>query len=249
MLDARKGNGIMATSLISLIAAGCLLQDGSGDFGYLKTKKGSDCPVVQYQPREGDLVFLDDHNLIWTLLFLWAGTGPPLHMGIVVKNEGGDFALLEAGPDDTVWVTLQDLGARLRQFERDYKGTISIRHCKKELPPDRSKALTKFARLQDGKPYAVLRLLLQGTPLRSRGPIREIFLAETRLDRWGWICSELAVAAGTVAGLFPDTVKANVTYPLDLVNNRRHDLSQTWGNAEIWQPARKSADSRDDAKK
>ena len=51
----------------------------------------------------------------------------------------------------------------------------------------------------------------QGTRYRSRGPIRELFLAETYLDRSSWFCSELVVAAGTVAGLFSDRVKANVT--------------------------------------
>ena len=83
------------------------------------------------------------------------------------------------------------------------------------------------------------RLLLQGTRFRNRGLIRELFLARTDLDRSSWICSELVVAAGTVAGLFPDTVKSNVTYPLDLVNNRRHDLSRVWHDAAIWQPALK----------
>ena len=46
--------------------------------------------------------------------------------------------------------------------------------------------------------------------------------------------SELVVAAGTVAGVFPISVKANVTYPLDLVNDRRHNLSRSWHEAEIW---------------
>src|SRR5215211_3999916 len=82
--------------------------------GYLqieqKTREGKpQNKVVAYTPREGDLVFFDDRSLIWTVLFAWAGTGPPLHMGIVVKKADGSLAVLEAGPDDTVWVTLQDL--------------------------------------------------------------------------------------------------------------------------------------------
>src|SRR5262249_13642462 len=161
-----------------------------------------------------DLVFFDDHSLFWTLLFAWAGTGPPLHVGIVVKRSDGSPAILEAGPDDWVWVTLQDVAGRLRQFERDFQGTITIRRCKQALNAEQSQALTRFAEVQEGKRYAVLRLLLQGTPLRSRGPIGEMFLAHTYLDRWSWFCSELVVAGGTIAGLFPDTVKANATYPL-----------------------------------
>ena len=204
--------------------------------GYLATAKTAGKPAIvqPYIPHEGDLIFYDDHNLIWTALFLWAGTGPPLHVGIVVKKDDGRYAVLEAGPDDTIWVNILDIGPRLRGFDEHYHGTITIRRCKKTLTAEKSAALTKFAAAQDGKRYAILRLLIQGTRFRNRGPIRELFLAGTVLDRSSWICSELVVAAGTVAGLFPSSVKANVTYPLDLVNNRRHDLSGIWHDAEVW---------------
>src|SRR2546422_2386173 len=54
-----------------------------------------------YQPKEGDLIFFDDHSLLWNALFYWAGSGPPLHMGMVVKKADGTLAVLEAGPDDS----------------------------------------------------------------------------------------------------------------------------------------------------
>src|SRR5262249_31944241 len=150
------------------------------------------------------------------------------------KQANGTFGVLEAGPDDTVWVTLQDLDTRLRQFDARHKGGITIRHCKKQLTREQSLALSHFALKQDGKPYAVLRLLLQGTPLRLPGPILEPLLARTYLDRWSWICSELAVASGTVVGLFPDSVKGNACYPRDLVDNKTHDLSSGWHDAARW---------------
>lgn len=233
----------MTTCMGSLVACVFLFPGGETDSsaGYLvpaKTVKGQVQAAQPYVPREGDLVFYDDHNPFWTVLFLWAGTGPPLHVGIVVKKPGGTLAVLEAGPDDTLWVEILDVGPRLAKFQENYRGTITIRRCKKELSREQSAALTKFAQAQDGKRYAVLRLLLQGTCFRTRGPIRELFLAQTHLDRWSWICSELVVAAGTVAGLFPSSVKSNVAYPLDLVNNRRHNLSRTWHDAEIWRPGR-----------
>jgi hypothetical protein len=187
--------------------------------------------VTPYRPREGDLIFYDDHSLMWTILFAWAGTGPPLHMGIVVKRPDGTPAVLEAGPDDKLRVYILDLPARLR----DFKGTITIRRCKTALTAEQSAAMTKFAQAQEGKRYAVLRLLLQGTRFRSRGPIRELFLGATYLDRSSWICSEIAVAAGTIAGLFnPNVVKANVTYPLDIVDNHRFNLSRNWHDPEVW---------------
>jgi len=231
----------MQAMLLSLIAAVSLAPGGEENrAGYLTQAPGAD-QSEPYAPREGDLIFFDDHSDIWNVLFAWAGTGPPLHVGIVMKRYNGSLAILEAGPDDSIWVTIKPVASRLQQFNEQFQGTISIRRCKKELSPEQSKALTKFAEAQEGKQYAVMRLLLQGTPFRSRGRIREMFLADTHLDRWSWICSELVVAAGTVAELFPKTVKANVTYPLDIVNNRRHDLSAIWRDAETWQPTRKPA--------
>ncbi len=203
-----------------------------------KSPKGNiETKTIGYTPREGDLVFYDDKHLGWTLLFAYAGTGAPLHMGIVVKNNDGKLAILEAGPDDTIWVKLLELDQRLPQFNDDFKGTIHIRRCKKALTDEESKALTKFAHAQDGKRYAIGRLLLQGTPFRTRGPVREMFFGATVLDRDSWICSELAVAAGTVVKLFdPKVVYANVCYPRDLVNNERYDLSANFHDAAIWSP-------------
>jgi hypothetical protein len=206
-----------------------------------KMPKGkAEVEYVRYVPREGDLVFYDDHHPGWMVLFAYAGTGPPLHMGMVFKKADGTLAILEAGPDDTVRVRVLDLDKRLPQFHNDFKGgIITIRRCKKEIGADESKALTKFALAQDGKRYAVGRLLLQGTSFRTRGPIREQFLGGTVLDRDSWICSELSVAAGTVAKLFdPKVVHSNVAYPRDLVDNARYELGDTWHDAGIWLPQR-----------
>jgi hypothetical protein len=213
--------------------------------GYLKVEKKTadgkvEHKIIPYEPREADLVFYDDENPAWMGLFAYAGTGPPLHMGSVFKRADGSFAALEAGPDDTTRISLIHLDKRLHQFHQHYpKGTITIRRCKKELPAAVSQELTKFAQAQDGKRYAVGRLLLQGTALRARGPIREKLLGATVLDRDSWICSELSVAAGTVAKLFdPKVVPSNVPYPKDLVDNARYDLSATWHDAALWLPRR-----------
>jgi hypothetical protein len=196
---------------------------------------------IAYVPREGDLIFFDDRSPLWTALFALAGSGPPLHMGIVVKTTAGALAVLEAGPDDTVWVELRDVVPRLHQFHRDFHGGITVRRCKVTLGPKQSAALTRFALAQKGKRYAILRLLAQGTPFRVRGPL-EPFLAQTHLDQDAWICSELAVAAGTVVGLFdPRVVRANVTYPQDLVDNQRYNLRAVWHDPAEWRPAGFSA--------
>jgi hypothetical protein len=227
----------MSTLAWSLWTAACLLlADAPSAYGYLVPHEGSD-KAVPYVPREGDLILYDDHKLIWTLLFAYAGTGSPLHAGIVVKKADGRLAVLEAGPDDTIWVDLIDLETRLQKFP----GTVTIRTCKQKLSRARSLALTRFAILQEGKRYAILRLLLQGTCLRPRGPLAPL-LAKTVLERDSWICSELVVAAAAVAGLLDSKrVCANATFPRDLVDNRRHDLSAVWNEAAEWRPQRSTS--------
>src|SRR5262249_8904754 len=148
--------------------------------GYLVVAPGS--KAVPYTPREGDLVFYDDKNPAWRALFALAGTGPPLHMGVVVKKPDGSLAVLEAGPADTLRVDLLEVTARLHQFGRDHpKGVVTVRRCKKALSREKSAALTRFALAQAGKRYAAGRLLLQGTPLRARGLLKPL-LGETRMD-------------------------------------------------------------------
>jgi hypothetical protein len=229
----------MEFSCLALAVSLVLASAEAGQVGYVIPQKGPDGKIRKesqpYLPREGDLVFYDDHSLVWNILFAWAGSGPPLHMGIVIRRPGGSLGVLEAGPNDTIKVHIIGVAKRFDEF----KGTITVRRCKTPLSTEKSTALTKFALAQDGKPYAVLRLLLQGTWFRRRGPVRELFFAHTYLDRWSWICSELAVAAGTVAGLFdPQVVRANVLYPEDLVDNHRFDLSRHWHGPETWRPTR-----------
>jgi hypothetical protein len=224
---------------VLLIAAEHCRADGFLTIERKNAKGKVERETAAYVPREGDLVFYDDGNPFWTLAFAYAGTGSPLHMGIVFKKADGKLAVLEAGPDDTIRVALLDLDTRLPQFAADYKGTITIRRCKKALAAEESKALTKFAHAQDGKRYAVGRLLLQGTSFRTRGPLRELVFGGTVLDRDSWICSELSVAAGTVAKLFdPKAVYANVAYPRDLVDNQRYDLRGNWHDAAVWSATR-----------
>ncbi len=149
---------------LPLLGADCL---PVGDLAIPAARVRQPDRVEPYVPREGDFVFYDDRSVVWRPLFAIAGTGPPLHMGTVVRKTHGKFAVLEAGPDDTVWVKLLDLGPRLKQFHDDFpKGTITIRRCKICLTRERSAALTKFAQAQNGKRYAVLRLLAQGTSIR-----------------------------------------------------------------------------------
>jgi len=133
-------------------------------FGYLWDQTSNADGKVEktarpYTPREGDILLFDDMSPFWTKLYKIAGTAPPFHAGIVFKKTDGSFAVLESGPDDTLHVFLLDIEPRLY----DFKGSIQVRQAKRALTKDESETLTNFAYAQEGKRYAMWRLLLQGT--------------------------------------------------------------------------------------
>ena len=226
-----------------MLLTACTLAASGLLFGQPPTPRSAACgrirwneapPTVEpYFPHEGDILFYDDQNKLWTFLFWLGGTKPPFHVGIVVKRPDGSWAVLEAGADDQTWVWVLDLVPRLHDFE----GIIQVRRCKVALTPEQSQRLTAFALAQHGKPYAVMRLALQLTPLRSRGYLHQRFYAGTYLDRNRWVCVEIVVAAGTLVGLFdPAVVKATAVYPLDLLDDHVYDLSPVYEGARYWSP-------------
>lgn len=207
-------------------------------YGYLWTYRLDETgrlvrELAPYEPREGDLIFFDDMSAWWTFLYKIASTAPPFHAGIVVKKPDGQLGILEAGPDDTLHVYFLDLLPRLHTFQ----GVLQVRRCKRCLTPEESARLTAFAEKQKGKRYAVWRLLLQGTPCKSRGgPLRDA-CAHTLFDRRRWLCAEIAVTAAAVAGLTdPNKVCGSNTYPLDIIDNHKHDLSGSYHEYGYWTP-------------
>lgn len=189
--------------------------------------------VTAYEPREGDLVFFDDQSEWWRFLYSLASTAPPFHAGLVVKKPDGSLAILEAGPDDTLHVFVLDIIPRLRTF----KGVIQVRRCKKALTPEQSALLTAWAMQQHHKRYAMWRLLLQGTMVKTRGgPLRDC-CAHTLYNRYRWLCAEIAVTGAALVGLIdPKQFPGSATYPLDIIDNRKHDLSHTYHDYGYWAP-------------
>lgn len=206
-------------------------------YGYLWTyardEKGQTVrEVIPYHPREGDWLFFDDMSEWWTFLYKIASTAPPFHAGIVVKRPDGQFAVLESGPDDTLHVFVLDLIPRLQTF----KGVLQVRRCKRELTPEESARLTAFAEAQKGKRYAMWRLLGQGTPLKTKGgPLRNA-CAHTLYNRNRWLCAEIVVSASALVGLTdPYKVRGSNTYPLDIIDNRRHpELAASFEDFGYW---------------
>jgi hypothetical protein len=229
----------MSLLMNCLALAACLLS-GPGpkavEGSFLHPIEGG--PATVYVPQEGDIVLYDDHNPTWIKLYHMVGSDMPDHSGIVFRLPDGRPALLESAPDDGklagMYVRILHALPRLHQFQ----GTIYIRQLKVPLSPEQSEKLTEFALAQEGKRYALGRMLLQATPFRCRSGWRARFFGKTDLNRSAWLCSELVVAAGTAAGLFdPHVHHANRIYPRDLIYDDHYDLSQTWHEARVWTPS------------
>jgi hypothetical protein len=191
--------------------------------------------VEIYHPQAGDIVLFDQHSRIWDGGLKLCGSGAPDHSGVVVLLPSGEPVIMEVAADDGLLaglpVALFDTRARLQHFE----GTVWIRQRKEPPSEEQSARMTDFALAQVGKGYAAGRFLLQLTPLRARGSLRCRLFGKTDLERRRWICSELVVATETVGGLIhPAECPANAIYPLDLMEDRTHDLSANWRQAGVW---------------
>ena len=223
----------MHASLLAMLTLFGVEPDSNQRPAYLFRMSGpeSASPHGQrYRPQPGDLVLFDDHSTWMRRLYHCCGTAGPLHAAIVVPREDGSLAILEAGSKAGRMVRSLDLEPRLHDFD----GTILIRRLRTPLAPEQTKQLCDFAALQEGKPYAVARFLLQGTPLRPRNSLWAQHFGGTVLDRERWICSELAVAAATAAGVLDADYPANVMFPRDLCYDERYDLGRFYEPVAMW---------------
>ncbi len=187
-----------------------------------------------YHAQAGDILLFDDHSRWAALLYQAVGTGTPMHAALVFTRPDGTPGILEAGPNMVQKVFVVNIESRLHAYD----GTILVRRLRAPLTPEQSKTLTDFCMAQEGKSYALGRLLLQGTPLRARGPVRGYCLGKTCLDRDRWMCSELVIAAMTAAGVLnAKDHPATTFYPRDLCYDEgRHDLSRFYEPPALWYP-------------
>ena len=215
--------GVLLCLAMGMCISTAVAQDGRGSY-LVQNVKTSDgkyaAQTVPYEPRAGDLVFFDEYKLHWVVLYKLVGSEGPHHSALVFKKSNGEFATVEAGPNDTLRCRILPLLPRLQ----DFQGTLHIRRVKTPIEKDREEALAKWAAQTDGKRYALGRLALQLTPIRCRGPLRREWFGATYTDRSSYMCAELAIAGGTVAGLFdPKKQPANAIYPRDIIYDRSEE--------------------------
>jgi hypothetical protein len=221
---------------------------GAGSFLYAPAYCTGDVrpgPPRPYLPQPGDIFLASDRGLIARASHWLVGAAGVHHSGIVVARPDGGLAILEAGPYNTLRVRTLDVLPHLRGHEgRGEK--VWIRQRRVPLTPEQSMRLTAWALAQDGKPFAVVRLGAQLTPLRSRGPLRTGLVGGPHGERRSYFCSELVMESCVAAGLV-DAAAARpaATYPRDLFMDRsnnpflnRHlDLSARWLPPARWASA------------
>jgi hypothetical protein len=200
-------------------------------------------PIRPYLPQPGDIMLATDPGKFWTFTHWIAGAGQPHNSGIIVSRPDGSLAVLEAGPNDTLYVRRLDLLPHLCEYAA--KGPIWIRKRMTPLTPEQCAALTAWGEKQDGKHFALIRLAGQLTFLRHRGPIRTYFVGKPCGDRDSFFCSELVTESCVAAGLIDrETARPSCTYPHELffdksINpylNAHLPLAGQWEPPARWVP-------------
>jgi hypothetical protein len=180
-------------------------------------------PAEAYLPQPGDIMLRLDGSVFWRVTHYMAGAFDPNGSAIVFARPDGSLAILEAGPNDTMWVGTLDMLPHLKEYGD--AGKVWIRRRCVPLTPEQSCRLTEFALAQNGKLFALQRLGVQLTPFRTRGPIRTYFVGKPKGDRMSWFCSELVSEACVYAGLLDaERTRPSATYPHDLFFGRSYNL-------------------------
>ncbi len=212
---------LTAVATIGLIIVGAddkLRAEGVGSYLYQPSYTMDDClrePVAPYMPRPGDIMLATDKNFFWKITHDLAFAFEPHGSAIFFTKSDGSLAILEAGPNDTMFIRNLDAIPHLVEYAN--KGPVWIRKRRVPLTEEQSCQLTAFAERQNGKWFALQRLGLQLTPFRTRGPVRTYFMGKPHGDRISYFCSELVTEAMVASGLLDrEIARPSATYPHDL---------------------------------
>lgn len=199
--------------------------------------------ATAYEPQPGDIMLRLDKSLFWRVTHYMALAFDPNGSAIFFRRPDGSMAVLEAGPNDTLWCRALDILPHLGGYAK--AGRVWVRRRKVPLTPEQSAALTAFAMKADGKRFALIRLGGQLTPLRSRGPLRTWVMGKPSGHKFSYFCSELVTEASVAAGLIdPKRARPKAAYPRDLFFgtsynpylNRNLEINDHWHPPARWVP-------------
>jgi hypothetical protein len=177
-------------------------------------------PLELYIPQPGD-IFLASDKALWSRVGHCLVGGPGVHhSGVIFALPGGGFGLIEAGPFNKADIRVVDPWSHMATYMASGE-RVWVRRRRVPLTPEQSARLTAFALAQNGKPFAITRMLRQVTPFRTRGPIRIYFMGRPQGSRDRFFCSELAIETCVAAGLLdPETARPSATYPREIFSGR-----------------------------
>jgi len=224
---------VMATGFSLIVALGCLCAAAEGQVP--ETPRSYLCqpayqiddicrlPAEAYLPQPGDVLLATDDNKFWAITHDIALAFEPHNSAIVVRRRDGSLGILEAGPNDTTHCRILPMLPHLQEYAD--KGPVWIRKRKTPLTAEQEACLTDFAERQDGKMFALVRLVGLMTPLRSRGPIRTFVVGKPNGDRFSYYCAELVTESCVAAGLIDAaTARPCCTFPHDLFFDHSYNL-------------------------
>lgn len=184
------------------------------------------CPAHPYMPQPGDIYLSSEEWFLARLGHKLCRSGAPHHSGIIFAMPDGRMALLEGGPDSTLFVRILDLIPQMTFYANRQR--VWIRQRCKPLTEEQSKRLTAFALAAADRPFAAVRMVLQVGPLKTKGLIRTPLSKGPYAAcfdpcdpepsmRKKYFCSELVTEACVAACLFdPVTSRPTSTYPRNL---------------------------------
>lgn len=193
--------------------------------------------ATAYLPQPGDILLATDKNKFWKVTHDLAFAFEPHNSAIIVRRRDGRLGILEAGPNDTIWIKILDMLPHLKEYAD--KGPVWIRKRKTPLTAEQDALLTEWAEKQCGKRFALGRLAVQLTIFRDRGPFRTEFMGKPHGDRASFFCSELVTESCVYAGLIDrETARPSATYPHDLFFDRSYNryINQFPPLVHDWEP-------------
>ena len=180
-------------------------------------------PVRPYVPQPGDIYLATEDWFIARAGHTIVYSGAPHHSGIVVAMPDGSMALLEGGPDSTLYLRVLDLMPRLDHYYQTKR--VWIRQRCVPLTPEQSYRLTAFALAAKDRHFAAVRMVKENSFMHAKGRIRTRLFGHPHAANFDpqnpepgmrkkYFCSELVTEACVAAWLLPaDTSRPTSMYP------------------------------------
>lgn len=169
-------------------------------------------PLAAWDPQPGDVVLSNSTRPGAMLMYAFAMTGPPAHVGVVVRLPDGRPAVAEAGGEGVFTTRVTPLDQRVG----NYDCSVWVRRRCVPLSAEQSCRLTEFALAADGG-YAWGRGIGMGARLGARGPLRTYYLGHPRGRGQRYFCGEFVIEALAHAGAVdPATARPGAVLPRDL---------------------------------